>query len=186
MIPSIYTSDWYNRTDTNFVLTNKDLEIGFVKIPSKQYSRFLYNEDKIERICNDKSLLIKEMRDLLKSMGLSNVSVALSANVSTACTNGQTITIGYGKEVNDVNDSYDKIDRIIGMTIHESCHCLYTDFTYLSSVIRKYPEIVHHIHNVLEDELIDNVKRKYGIDFSFNDMDVIIDGCVDVAKIWIR
>lgn len=155
MIPSIYTSDWYNRTDTNFVLTNKDLEIGFVKIPSKQYSRFLYNEDKIERICNDKSLLIKEMRDLLKSMGLSNVSVALSANVSTACTNGQTITIGYGKEVNDVNDSYDKIDRIIGMTIHESCHCLYTDFTYLSSVIRKYPEIVHHIHNVLEDELIE-------------------------------
>lgn len=38
----------------------------------------------------------------------------------------------------------------------------------------------------LEDELIDNVKRKYGLDFSFDDMDVIIDGCVDVAKIWIR
>ena len=38
----------------------------------------------------------------------------------------------------------------------------------------------------LEDELIDNVKRKYGVDFSFNDMDVIIDGCVDVAKIWIK
>lgn len=38
----------------------------------------------------------------------------------------------------------------------------------------------------LEDELIDNIKRKYGLDFSFDDMDVIIDGCVDVAKIWIR
>ena len=38
----------------------------------------------------------------------------------------------------------------------------------------------------LEDELIDNIKRKYDLDFSFNDMDVIIDGCVDVAKIWIR
>ena len=38
----------------------------------------------------------------------------------------------------------------------------------------------------LEDELIDNIKRKYGIDFSFDDMDLIIDGCVDVAKIWIR
>jgi hypothetical protein len=88
-------------------------------------------------------------------MGLSNVSIRLSANVSTACTNGQSITIGYGEEVNNVNDSYDKIDRIIGMTIHESCHCLYTDFTYLNSVIRKYPEIVHHIHNVLEDELIE-------------------------------
>ena len=38
----------------------------------------------------------------------------------------------------------------------------------------------------LEDELIDNIKRKYGLDFSFDDMDVVIDGCVDVAKIWIK
>lgn len=38
----------------------------------------------------------------------------------------------------------------------------------------------------LEDELIDNVKRKYGVKFPFDDMDIIIDGCVDVAKIWIR
>ena len=38
----------------------------------------------------------------------------------------------------------------------------------------------------LEDELIDNIKRKYEVSFPFNEMDVIIDGCVDVAKIWIR
>lgn len=38
----------------------------------------------------------------------------------------------------------------------------------------------------LEDELIDNIKRKYNLNFAFSDMDVIIDGCVDVAKIWIR
>jgi len=38
----------------------------------------------------------------------------------------------------------------------------------------------------LEDELIDNIKRKYGLAFSFDDMDVIIDSCVKVAKIWIR
>lgn len=38
----------------------------------------------------------------------------------------------------------------------------------------------------LEDELIDNIKRKYEVGFPFSEMDVIIDGCVDVAKIWIR
>lgn len=38
----------------------------------------------------------------------------------------------------------------------------------------------------MEDELIDNIKRKYGIDFSFDDMDIIIDSCVNVAKIWIK
>ncbi len=47
-------------------------------------------------------------------------------------------------------------------------------------------DIVGKMKIRLEDELIDNVKRKYGLTFSFDDMDIIIDGCVDVAKIWIR
>lgn len=47
-------------------------------------------------------------------------------------------------------------------------------------------DIIGKMKIELEDELIDNVKRKYGLVFSFDDMDVIIDGCVDVAKIWIR
>ena len=47
-------------------------------------------------------------------------------------------------------------------------------------------DIIGKMKIELEDELIDNVKRKYGLDFSFDDMDIIIDGCVDVAKIWIR
>ena len=47
-------------------------------------------------------------------------------------------------------------------------------------------DIIGRMKIDLEDELIDNIKRKYGVDFSFDDMDVIIDGCVDVAKIWIK
>ena len=47
-------------------------------------------------------------------------------------------------------------------------------------------DIIGRMKIDLEDELIDNVKRKYRVDFSFDDMDVIIDGCVDVAKIWIK
>ena len=47
-------------------------------------------------------------------------------------------------------------------------------------------DIVGKIKIHLEDELIDNVKRKYNVDFPWNEMDVIIDGCVDVAKIWLR
>jgi len=47
-------------------------------------------------------------------------------------------------------------------------------------------DIVGKMKIRLEDELIDNIKRKYGLTFSFDDMDIIIDGCVDVAKIWIR
>lgn len=47
-------------------------------------------------------------------------------------------------------------------------------------------DIVGKMKIRLEDELIDNVKRKYNVDFPWIDMDIIIDGCVDVAKIWLR
>ena len=47
-------------------------------------------------------------------------------------------------------------------------------------------DIIGRMKIKLEDYLIDNVKRKYNLKFPFDDMDVIIDGCVDVAKLWIR
>jgi type I restriction enzyme R subunit len=38
----------------------------------------------------------------------------------------------------------------------------------------------------IEDFLIDEVKRKYEVQMSFDDMDAIIDRSVDVAKLWFR
>ena len=37
-------------------------------------------------------------------------------------------------------------------------------------------DIIGRMKIDMEDELIDNIKRKYGLEFSFDDMDVIIDG----------
>ena len=47
-------------------------------------------------------------------------------------------------------------------------------------------DIIGRMKIDLEDYLIDEVKRKYELAFSFDDMDTIIDGCVDVAKLWIK
>lgn len=38
----------------------------------------------------------------------------------------------------------------------------------------------------MEDYLIDEVKRKYELPLTFEDMDIIIDRCVDVAKLWFK
>jgi len=38
----------------------------------------------------------------------------------------------------------------------------------------------------LEDFLIDEIKRKYDIQLTFDNMDSIIDQCVDVAKLWYK
>lgn len=47
-------------------------------------------------------------------------------------------------------------------------------------------DIIGRMKIELEDYLIDEVKRKYELTFSFDDMDTIIDGCVEVAKLWIK
>lgn len=47
-------------------------------------------------------------------------------------------------------------------------------------------QLIGKIKIEIEDYLIDDVKRKYEIPMTFDDMDIIIDRCVDVAKLWFR
>ena len=64
-------------------------------------------------------------------------------------------------------------------------HTLIVDGSVLVDWQQK-SDIIGRMKIELEDYLIDEVKRKYGLNFSFDDMDTIIDGCVDVAKLWIK
>ena len=155
MISKIYTTDWFGRTDSDYIYDPSDAMKGIIQLPDHKYSSFLYNEDKAERICSDLNLMKKEIDDMIHAIGLSNIGIEFSEDTETACTNGHVITIGVGKNYENVEDCYEKLDRVIGMAIHESCHCLYTDFSYVHRVVTKYPPIVHHIHNVIEDEIIE-------------------------------
>lgn len=38
----------------------------------------------------------------------------------------------------------------------------------------------------MEDYLIDEVKRKYDIPLTFDDMDCIIERCVEIVKLWFK
>lgn len=155
MIGNIYIEDWFGRSNTNYTFDENDRRDGLVQIENHKYSSFLYNEDKAERICSYPELMKREMIDMIHAIGLNNVAFNLSETCKTAKTDGRNIIVGIGDEYKNINNCYEKIDRIIGMTIHESCHCLYTDFNYIHNKIKDYPTLVHHIHNVIEDELIE-------------------------------
>ena len=155
MISKIYTEDWFGRTNGGYTFDESEMHHGIVKVDNHKYSSFLYNEDKAERICSDLEYLKKEMVDMIHAVGLSNIAFKLSETCETAQTNGRYIEVGIGDEYKNISDCYEKLDRVIGMTLHESCHCLFTDFSYVHKVCSKYPQIVHHIHNVIEDEIIE-------------------------------
>lgn len=155
MINKIYTNDWFGRSG-EYVLKNEDLEIGFAKTPKNQYSQYLYDEHKAEQICSDMKLMMNEMSHMIRAIGLSNIRFKLSKNVETACTDGKFIYVGIGNNYKTINDIYEKLDRVIGMTIHECCHCLYTDFNYVKYSLKGKNQLIHHLHNVIEDEIIEN------------------------------
>ena len=155
MVNKIYTKDWFGRIESDYIYNPLDKMKGIIQIPNHKYSSFLYNEDKAERICSDINLMKREINDMIHAIGLSNVNVGFSKDNETASTNGKYIEIGIGDDYQNIDDCYEKLDRIIGMAIHESCHCLYTDFNCVYDVVHKYPSIVHHIHNVIEDEIIE-------------------------------
>ena len=155
MISKIYTKDWFGRTESDYIYDPSDEMKGIIQLPDHKYSSFLYNEDKAERICSDVNLMKKEIDDMVHAIGLSNIGINFSEDNETASTNGSYIEIGVGEDYQNIDDCYEKLDRIIGMAIHESCHCLYTDFSYVHRVVTQYPPIVHHIHNVIEDEIIE-------------------------------
>lgn len=69
---------------------------------------------------------------------------------------------------------YSVIDSVLNVDGH-----ILVDWTLKSDVVGK-------IKNEMEDFLIDNIKAKYQSAFSFDEMDIIINSCVEVAKLWIR
>lgn len=69
-------------------------------------------------------------------------------------------------------------DKIIRSFIFENNQLL-VDWQAKSNIIGK-------MKIELEDYLIDEIKQKWEIPLSFEDMDEIIDSCVDVAKLWFK
>ena len=156
MISSIFLNDWFERND-EYILKNTDIEIGFADIPNKKYSSFLYDENKAEKICTDNKLLIAEMKDMINAIGCKSINFKFDKSLDTAATDGKTVCVGTANIGTSISDYYETIDRIIGMTIHETCHCLYTDFSYIKSNRKRFKSsVVHYIHNIIEDEMIEN------------------------------
>lgn len=92
----------------------------------------------------------------------------------------------YQRIFSDTQMSLKKLALETAMTFDEIInHTLIVDGSVLVDWQQK-SDIIGRMKIELEDYLIDEVKRKYGLNFSFDDMDTIIDGCVDVAKLWIK
>jgi len=163
MIPEIFKSDWFEGRTNEFISADDSKRIGWDE-DLTNYSEFLFTENYLDRLIKDKELIIEELNKILDAMDVS-AGIGFSNKAGTAYTDGNRIAIDnkfVPKTAQSHKKVYSKFDILIGLLIHEACHCKYTDFEYCKKNRNLLNEIIHSIHNILEDECIE---RNIGLSF---------------------
>ena len=163
MKPALFTKDWFDGRNIEANFTDSSKSIGWDSGLSN-YSEFLFDESYLSRLLPDKELIIEELEKICTSMDVPAM-VKFGRNVGTAYTDGFNIVIDnkYIPKLTDNKESiYHRLDILIGMLIHEACHCKYTDIDYCIKSRELLNAVIHSFYNVLEDECIE---RNIGLGF---------------------
>ena len=164
MTPTIFKKDWFDGRTIYAISADDSKRIGWDEELSN-YSEFLFDENYLDRLLKDKGLIIEELEKILTAMDVT-ATINFSKNANTAYTDGSRIVIDNkfipNHKIKIADKIYNKLDVLIGLLIHEACHCKYTDFEYCEKNKNLLNPIIHSIHNVLEDECIE---RNIGLGF---------------------
>lgn len=143
---NIFDFDWYERTFN-------------VNGNSTQYSAFLVNNDDALEMCGDVEVAKDKLQNFLRSFnnGLLKRNIPLYINENDeSYTDGKHIMVSSLKDFkNPEQNYYWRLDTMIGLALHEACHCVFSDFNRFKSCAKNNPTI-KWILNVIEDEAIEN------------------------------
>ena len=143
---NIFDFDWYERT----FITNGN---------ATQYSAFLVNNDDALEMCGDVEVEKNKLQNFLRNFntGLLKKNIPLYINENDdSYTDGKQIMVSSLKDFkNPEQNYYWRLDTMIGLALHEACHCVYSDFNKFKSCA-KTNQTIKWILNVIEDEAIEN------------------------------
>lgn len=146
---SVFEKDWFNRNN-NYIVQDKTNSIGWDN-NVEEYSSFLYSSTMCNHILSDNGLLLNELYELITTL---NLSVRCIVNFKDeSYTDGNTIVVS--NIVDGEESCFKRLDIIFGSTIHECCHCIYSDFNEVIKPSSHKDEIAKHIQNIIEDEIIE-------------------------------
>lgn len=80
------------------------------------------------------------------------VPVKVSVNGKDSYTNGEVLNVSTAHFDDKDISLAEKMDAFVGLTVHEGCHLLYTDFDSTGST-----PVAHNIANIIEDERIERL-----------------------------
>lgn len=145
--------DWLERDGETFVYKKKKGRLGWEKEleEGESYSAYLLEaptqEDLIKRAYSLATDMIVVMDPPFK------VIIRIS-NSGTGGTDGRFVYVSTNVFDDPELSVGEKLDTFLGITIHEGCHLLYTDLSWLKRITIP---IVMNIWNVIEDERIERL-----------------------------
>ena len=144
--------DFLDRDQTTFVKIRRTGRLGWESsIPEgTPYSDYILSPASDEELIKNSYRLAEDMIKVMDTPF--KVRVRISPDSSR--TDGKTVWVA--TEVFDDTDLPigNRIDTFLGLTIHEGCHLLYTDFSAYKGLTNR---IVKFLENLLEDERIERV-----------------------------
>ena len=173
----IFTHNWYNRNNENYVYGPAFPVNGYL-------TDTLYTQSEVVKMFADYKLIEDELKSILFNRFNIKVNIKISDTTEDSYTDGKNIVI---KSMKEITNNYDRLDMIFGIAFHEISHCLFTDFKYGKSKHIFSNPLLHHIENILEDEEIENriVKKHsgYGKYIAKVKYELLGKGCASVENL---
>ena len=154
---SLIRTDLLERGE-HFVYQRKEDRIGWEDaLPEgSAYSEAILSKDDIEDSLTN---AYKHATSMLAAMDLPvPVRVTIDSREESGYTDGETVCVSTKMFDDRTLSMGQKLDVFTGLTVHEGCHVLYTDFVRVKP---GDPRLLHSIWNIIEDE---RIERRCGYD----------------------
>lgn len=148
-------NDWFERDGETFLKIRKKGRIGWEKTleDGESYSAYLLEAPTQEDLIKRAYTLAKEMIVVMDPPFKVRVKITTGIE-GGSFTTGKTVCVNTAMFDDPELSVGEKLDTFLGVTIHEGCHLLYTDF---KEMLKIGLPVIHQIFNILEDERIEEL-----------------------------
>lgn len=145
--------DWFERDGETYTKIRKKGRLGWEKEleEGESYSAYLLEAPTQEDLIKRAYTLARETIVVMDPPFKVNVRITTG---DSSGTDGKTVMVST-KMFDDPELSVgEKLDAFLGTTVHEGCHLLYTDLSWLKKLTNK---VIFRIWNIIEDERIEQL-----------------------------
>ena len=150
-------ADWFERDGETFTHIRKKGRLGWEKTleEGESYSAYLLEAPTQEDLIKRAYSLAKDTIVSMDPPFKVRIKITSGSADSGSGTDGKTVFLSTRMFDDGELSVGEKLDTFLGVTVHEGCHLLYTDLTWLSRMSKK--PVIRDIWNIIEDERIERL-----------------------------